>query len=883
MAILFLLFLLHSTLTSSAQLTNNQSDFYSSADTKHTDVRIFPVLEHNRSVVNELADQKTLSAAHDTHGEEVEHHHHGIHVASWRWDEIGIYITFTTFIIVAGLAKVAFHHAHVISSRIPESCLLILLGTAVGGILYASGIQRSGPTSLNAEEAFVFPTFTPKLFFFILLPPIILEASYSLYDRAFADNTGTVLFYAVIGTIFNTFVIGLSLLGLVSIGWIGNVHIPEGTGVELSAPSYTLQTTDCLVFSALISAVDPVAVLAIFQEIGINKDLYFLVFGESLLNDAVTVVLYSMMVVFAQMDGNIGGEQYLLGFVSFFTISLGGFGIGILCGLLTALITRTTSEVRVVEPLAVLGMAYFSYMGAELFHFSGIISCIGCGLVQAHYSFSNISRKSFTTVKYFIKMLSSTSDCIIFLFLGMVLVNDVHEWHTGFVLWTLFLCLAVRFIGVFILTAIANRFRIKQVSLREQFIMAYGGLRGAVSFSLVEMLLPSDIQPRQMFVTTTLVVILFTVFIQGGTIKLFVRLLDIKKDSQSVQYLINEINETMFDHLCAGFEGICDQHGNNFLREKIERFDENYLRPIFTLSTEKDPLQRLFEKLTLSEHAANMYDIRAKTSEPASTSTSLTDIDESHLISELATADPTSSVPSSNDARNSPAFHRQSQLLGHGKQQEKMQGKSFVDVVAMLRHQRSAHSEGVMPTHAPAAQLVRSTPLDPEATAQAFRKALRTNSSMNQSKRLHEKRNLIKDDDLPEPSRWMALRRRISTVPDSASQGDRFAQAVLSAMSSQLPGGGFAPAVGSPLGSVKKGSRLHQSAKCSTESEWSITRGSSKQSKLVNPSGSTVPLRVIAERTGEQSTVQQSISLHMQDIEKDDEQPESYHASETGL
>ena len=75
-------------------------------------------------------------------------------------------------------------------------------------------------------------------------------------------------------------------------------------------------------------------------------------------------------------------------------------------------------------------------------------SCIGCGLVQAHYTFSNISQKSYTTVKYFIKMLSSTSDCIIFLFLGMVLVNDVHEWHTGFVFWTLFLCLAVRFLGI---------------------------------------------------------------------------------------------------------------------------------------------------------------------------------------------------------------------------------------------------------------------------------------------------------------------------------------------------------------------------------------------------------------------------------------------------
>lgn len=130
----------------------------------------------------------------------------------------------------------------------------------------------------------------------------------------------------------------------------------------------------------------------------------------------------------------------------------------------------------------------------------------------------------------------------------------------------------------------------------------------------------------------------------------------------------------------------------------------------------------------------------------------------------------------------------------------------------------------------------------------------------------------------------MALRRRISTASDSSPQGDRFAQAVFSAMSSQLPksGGRFAPAVGSPSGSVKKGS-LHQSAKCSTENERLITRGSSKQSKLVNPSGSTVPLRVIAECTGEQSTVQQSISLHKQDIENDDEQPESYDASETGL
>ena len=78
---------------------------------------------------------------------------------------------------------------------------------------------------------------------------------------------------------------GLSLLGLVNIGWIGSVSVPYEAGISWwDGPLYKLQATDCLVFSALISAVDPVAVLAIFQEVGINKDLYFLVFGESLLN-----------------------------------------------------------------------------------------------------------------------------------------------------------------------------------------------------------------------------------------------------------------------------------------------------------------------------------------------------------------------------------------------------------------------------------------------------------------------------------------------------------------------------------------------------------------------------------------------------------------------
>jgi hypothetical protein len=107
MAILFLLFLLHATLTSATQqLTKQQSDYYSSANASLDSVLVFPVLDQIQSVdINQSTDPKIRFAVHDGHAD-GNAHHHGIHVASWRWDEIGIYITFTTFIIVAGLAKV---------------------------------------------------------------------------------------------------------------------------------------------------------------------------------------------------------------------------------------------------------------------------------------------------------------------------------------------------------------------------------------------------------------------------------------------------------------------------------------------------------------------------------------------------------------------------------------------------------------------------------------------------------------------------------------------------------------------------------------------------------------------------------------------------------
>lgn len=143
----------------------------------------------------------------------------------------------------------------------PESCLLIVVGLVVGVV-----IQVVGEEPLVLDSGF---------FFLCLLPPIILEAGYFLPLRPFMENLGTILMFAVLGTLWNAFFVGGLLYGVCR---VGSAHL---AGVDLLA---------CLLFGSMVSAVDPVAVLAVFEEIHINELLFVLVFGESLLNDAVTVV-----------------------------------------------------------------------------------------------------------------------------------------------------------------------------------------------------------------------------------------------------------------------------------------------------------------------------------------------------------------------------------------------------------------------------------------------------------------------------------------------------------------------------------------------------------------------------------------------------------------
>ncbi|XP_042742079.1 sodium/hydrogen exchanger 5 isoform X2 [Lagopus leucura] len=473
-----------------------------------------------------------------------------------------------------------FHLSRKVTSVVPESCLLILLGLGLGGIVLA--VAKKPKYQLE-----------PNMFFLFLLPPIVLDSGYFMPSRLFFDNIGAILTYAVVGTLWNSFTTGTALWGLHQAGLMADPGVEAGL-------------MDFLLFGSLISAVDPVAVLAVFEEVHVNETLFIIVFGESLLNDAVTVVLYKVFNSFVELGpAHIHATDYVKGVASFFLVSLGGTAVGLLFAFLLALITRFTKRVRIIEPLFVFLLAYVAYLAAEMVSLSAILAVTFCGICCKKYVEANISQKSRTTVKYTMKTLASSSETIIFMFLGMSAVDTSKwTWDTALVLGTLFFILLFRAVGVVLQTYVLNHFRLIPLDRIDQVVMSYGGLRGAVAFALVILLDKAKVKAKDYFVATTIVVVFFTVIVQGLTIKPLVTWLKVKRSDHHKPTLNEELHEHAFDHILAAVEDIVGHHGYHYWRDKWEQFDKKYLSQLLMRKSAyklRDEIWDVYYKLNIRD------------------------------------------------------------------------------------------------------------------------------------------------------------------------------------------------------------------------------------------------------------------------------------------
>ncbi|XP_066477432.1 sodium/hydrogen exchanger 4 [Tiliqua scincoides] len=518
-----------------------------------------------------------------------------LHIFTVDYEYVQIPCEVTLWILLASLAKIGFHLYHRLPHLMPESCVLIAMGILVGAIIF--GTDHKSP-----------PVMTTNIYFLYLLPPIILEGGYFMSTRPFFENFGSILWWSALGSLINAFGIGLSLYGICQITAFGLKDV---------------NLIDSLLFGSMISAVDPASVLAVFEEMSVNEQLYMMIFGESLLNDGITVVLYNILISFTQMHRfeEIEPVDILAGFARFFVVSLGGLLFGIVFGFVAAFMTRFTQNISAIEPLLVFMFSYLSYLAAETLYISGILAITACAVTMRKYVEENVSPNSYTTIKYFMKMLSNISETLIFVFMGVSTVGRNHEWNWAFISFTLVFCLLWRALSVFLLFSVSNKFRTYRFTLKDQLVIIYSGLRGASSFSLA-FLLPAALFPRKkMFITSTIVVTYFTVFIQGITIGPLVKYLDVKKTNKK-ESINEEIHVRLMDHLKAGVEDICGHWSHYQLRDKFKKFDNKFLKKILIRKHEpKSSIVSLYKKLEIKQ-VIEMVESRSMT--PAtSTSSSL--------------------------------------------------------------------------------------------------------------------------------------------------------------------------------------------------------------------------------------------------------------------
>ncbi|ULT79645.1 hypothetical protein L3Y34_010315 [Caenorhabditis briggsae] len=485
-------------------------------------------------------------------------------VMQWNRPETPTLLGLWLLLIVG--AKIGFHRMPRARHFFPESAVLIVLGLFAGFTIY--------------EMWTVDLYLHPDLFFLYLLPPIVLEAGYFMPNKAFISNITTISLFAVAGTVINIFLTSCFIFAC------QNFY------------DFNITIVDTLLFSTVISAVDPVAVLSVFEEIHVNKLLYITVFGESLLNDAVTVVLYHSFHSMVRIgQAHLIYQDYTMSMMNFFLVSGGGILVGVVFAVLAALGVKWSANVSVLQPIICITVPYMAYLCSEIVHVSGILGIVVCGICMKSYVTGSMEERADITVKYTLKTLSSCCEAVIFVFLGFSIFSKDHTWDIGFAIVTVITCFAARFLVVFILSWIANKWRMQKISLRDQTIMAFGGLRGAICFGLVLTIDGEVVPAKPIMISTTLIVIVFTVFIQGTMIKPLVSFLNVKIDSAYDKSLFESCMEHCFEDAMCGVEAIIGTHGQFYWKNKVDKWNTQFLEPALTRQ-DMNRGRRLVKKLT---------------------------------------------------------------------------------------------------------------------------------------------------------------------------------------------------------------------------------------------------------------------------------------------
>jgi len=419
------------------------------------------------------------------------------------------------FLVVLGLFVLLFFASLLVPVarrlNFPFTVLLAAAGVVLGIIVLVIPDKSSAGIAGDFLHAVENLDITSEAVFFLFLPALIFESSMSINVRHLMKDIKPILMLAVIGLLISTFAVGFAMQWVSGIGFVA-----------------------CLLLGAIVSATDPVAVVAIFKDLGAPKRLTILVEGESLFNDATAIVLFIILaaVMVGTAEASAGSAA-----VAFIKVFFGGIAVGLVAARAMAWLIGKMRNMPLVEVTLTVVLAYLSFLIAEHYlHVSGVMAVVTAGLVMGSYGRTKVSPATWHALHETWEQLGFWANSLIFFLVGILVPNVLKDFTGEQAVWLVVLvavAFAARAAVLFGILPLMIRAKLSHnVSGAFKTIMFWGGLRGAVSLALALVIFETDgvdQEVKNFIVVLVTCFVLITLFVNATTIRFVMAMFGLDK------------------------------------------------------------------------------------------------------------------------------------------------------------------------------------------------------------------------------------------------------------------------------------------------------------------------------------------------------------------
>lgn len=430
----------------------------------------------------------------------------------------GQVITLIFFLLLAALTL-----PFVKKFKFPHSIFLVITGLAIG--IFLNNFFEPSSHGMFSELAVNILGFnlSAETIFFIFLPTLIFESAYNINTRELIKDMPSILILAIPALLISIVFVGFTL------------HYFTGLSLLLA-----------LLIGAITAATDPVAVIAIFKELGAPKRLSLLVEGESLFNDAASVVMFTIILSFIGVTSDISfAESFFSGAFKFFMTFFGGAAVGIIVAYIFSLLLGMIHKNASVEIILTTMLAYLSFIISEHYlHLSGVMSTVTAGLFLGSFGRTKISLGAHEFMKHFWETMAFSANAILFISIGLLMAKylsfELLKTYMPLFVVTIISVNIARAASVFTLLPALSKFNLtEKVSKQYETVIWWGGgLRGAIALALALSLINSKLtlKEEETVLLVTFAVVMFTLFVNALSIRKVINWLGLDKPTNDELY-----------------------------------------------------------------------------------------------------------------------------------------------------------------------------------------------------------------------------------------------------------------------------------------------------------------------------------------------------------